>query len=119
MTGMRRSELLGLRWSDVNLTLAELSINRTMHRLQNHEVIYRMPKTEKSRRVVALSPATCKVLRDLWESQVEIRARFNSSLKNSDLGIQRNEWTTVYPPYNLASMAARSKAIRHERYSLP
>ena len=85
MTGMRRSELLGLRWSDVNLTLAELSVNRAMHRLQNHEVIYRTPKSEKSRRVVALSPATCKVLRDHWESQTALRIRFNMLVKDSDL----------------------------------
>jgi integrase len=82
MTGMRRSELLGLRWSDVNLILAELSVNRAMHRLQNHEVIYRTPKSEKSRRVVALSPATCKVLRDHWESQTALRMRFSILVKD-------------------------------------
>lgn len=85
MTGMRLSELLGLRWSDVNLPLAELSVNRAMHRLQNHEVIYRTPKTEKSRRVVALSPVTCKVLRDHWESQAGLRAHFNTSVRDIDL----------------------------------
>ena len=85
MTGMRRSELLGLRWSDVNLTLAELSVNRAMHRLQKHEVIYRTPKSEKSRRVIALSPATCKVLRDHWESQTALRKRFSMLVRDSDL----------------------------------
>lgn len=85
MTGMRRSELLGLRWVDVNLPLAELSVNRVMHRLQNHEVIYRTPKTEKSRRIIALSPATCKVLRDHWERQVGLRAHFNIPVRDSDL----------------------------------
>lgn len=56
-----------------------------MHRLQNHKVIYKTPKNEKSRRTIALSQATCKVLRNHWERQVSLRAYFNAVMKDSDL----------------------------------
>lgn len=36
-TGLRRSELLGLRWNDVDLDLAVLSVQRTLHRLKSGE----------------------------------------------------------------------------------
>jgi integrase len=62
-TGMRRSELLALRWADVDLMGAEISVNRSMHRLLTHEVIFRGTKTLKSSRSVALAPDTCVVLR--------------------------------------------------------
>jgi integrase len=34
-TGMRRSELLAIRWSDVDLLLCQISVNRTLHQLRN------------------------------------------------------------------------------------
>ena len=36
-TGMRRSELLGLRWKDTDLHLGSLSVIQTLHRLANQE----------------------------------------------------------------------------------
>ena len=33
-TGMRRSELLALRWCDVDLILCQLSVSRTLHQLK-------------------------------------------------------------------------------------
>ena len=63
-TGMRRSELLALRWSDIDLLMCQASVNRTLHRLNNGEIIFRETKTAKSRRMVALSPRTCLVLQE-------------------------------------------------------
>ena len=61
-TGIRRSEALALRWSDVDLLGCQLSINKTMQFL-NNKVTFKSPKTPNSRRLVALSPSTCVVLR--------------------------------------------------------
>jgi len=47
-TGMRRSELLGVRWSDVDLNLGVISINRTLHHLADKSFIFQPPKTEKA-----------------------------------------------------------------------
>jgi integrase len=35
-TGMRRGELLALRWQDIDLLGAEVSVSRSMHRLNTH-----------------------------------------------------------------------------------
>ena len=75
MTGLRRSELLGLRWSDINLILAELSVTRSLHRLSTGETIYRPPKTVKSRRTVALSPATCQIFREHLQNTMDLCSR--------------------------------------------
>ncbi len=44
-TGMRRSELLGLRWKDTDLDLAQLSVTQTLHRLASGGFVFREPKT--------------------------------------------------------------------------
>lgn len=73
-TGLRRSEALALRWSDVDLLLCQLSVNRTLHQ-SNGEFFYRPPKTAKGRRLVALSPSTALVLKQHKEAQESARLK--------------------------------------------
>jgi len=62
-TGLRRSELLGLRWGDVDLEHQTLRVVQTLHELYDGRVVIEQPKTAKSRRSVALTPASVEVLR--------------------------------------------------------
>jgi integrase len=62
-TGLRRSEILGLRWRDVDLDMATVSVVQVLHRLKDGRFVFQEPKTVKSRRQVSLSPAAVLALR--------------------------------------------------------
>ena len=62
MTGMRRGEAIGLRWSDVDLEAGRLAVRRALIP-SGREVIVSEPKTAKGRRVIALDPGTVEVLK--------------------------------------------------------
>ncbi|HZL06182.1 MAG TPA: site-specific integrase, partial [Coriobacteriia bacterium] len=62
MTGMRRGEAIGLRWSDVDLEGGRLAVRRALIP-SGREVIVSEPKTIKGRRVIALDPGTVEVLK--------------------------------------------------------
>ncbi len=68
-TGLRRSELLGLRWKDIDLDLASLHVVQVLHQLNDGTYIFQEPKTAKGRRAVALSPTSCMLLRAHRERQ--------------------------------------------------
>ncbi len=72
-TGVRRSELLALRWQDVDLLLLQISISRSLYQVKGGRIIFRQPKTEKSRRQVALSPSTVDMLKEYQDSQNKLR----------------------------------------------
>ncbi len=61
-TGMRRSELLGLKWSDVDWQRSTVSINRGLVAI-GYEVRETRGKTRSSRRLVELDPTTMELLR--------------------------------------------------------
>ncbi len=61
-TGMRRSELLGLRWDDVDFKRARVSINRGLVAVA-YELRESRGKTSNSRRAVDLDSTTLKVLK--------------------------------------------------------
>ena len=82
-TGLRRSELLGLRWKDVDLNLGTLSVTQVMHRLQDGRVVFQEPKTAKSRRQVSLSPETAITLRN-HKVQQEQQARIMGADQDGD-----------------------------------
>ncbi len=56
-TGMRRGELLGVRWQDIDLTRGTLTIQQAVT-LLNDKAIIQQPKSAASRRTVRL-PAHC------------------------------------------------------------
>jgi len=62
MTGMRRGEALGLRWSDVDLAKRRLTIVQTRTTAGKNEVIGDT-KTDKSRRRIILDDGTVTALR--------------------------------------------------------
>jgi integrase len=60
-TGLRRGELLGLRWCDINEAAGELHVVQTVVEVA-HEARISPPKTERSRRLVALDKKTTELL---------------------------------------------------------
>lgn len=70
-TGMRSSELRGLRWSDVDLDAATLTVSRQLCRVRNTYAL-QTPKSGKPR-VIALMPSTLEVLRSMHRVQAAQR----------------------------------------------
>ena len=68
-TGLRRSELLGLRWSDLNLEMASMQVRQSLVRLQDGRYVIEQPKTSKGIRSLDLAPSTCISLNDHLENQ--------------------------------------------------
>jgi integrase len=62
MTGLRRGEWLGLRWSAVDLNSATLSITTTRVRV-GREMVETDPKTARGRRTIPIDPQTVEALR--------------------------------------------------------
>jgi integrase len=58
-TGMRRGEVAGLRWADVDLDTGRASPRRPRV-VVNYDVVVSEPKTAKGRRSLALDPATVR-----------------------------------------------------------
>ena len=59
---MRRGELLGLRWQDLDLEAGRASIRQTVILLGNKPALSE-PKTERGRRLVSLDPVTAACLK--------------------------------------------------------
>jgi integrase len=95
-TGMRRGELLGLRWSDVDLDGARLSIRQTLVSV-GYEMRFSQPKTDRSRRSLSLDPATVTALQGHRESQQAERHAWGPAWSDSGLVFSREDGTLLHP----------------------
>ena len=83
-TGMRRGEALGLRWSDVDLGVGRVTINRALSVIDN-ELVWSTPKTARSRRSVSLDPETVRTLQTHRARQLEERIAAGDAWDDADL----------------------------------
>lgn len=75
MTGMRRGELCGLNWDDIDLDAAKISIKRSYSESPRHGIILKEPKTAKSKRTFAIPELLVKSLseyKEWYEQQKEL-----------------------------------------------
>jgi len=71
LTGMRRGELLGLTWSDVDLDRSALAVRRTLTRGTGGAWVAGEPQTAAGRRQIALPPSVVESLRRHRTRQLE------------------------------------------------
>lgn len=83
-TGVRRGEALGLRWQDVNLDKARISIRQTLLAVR-HIPQFGQPKTKKGKRNISLDAFTVKALRSHSRAQAAERLAAGSAYE--DLGL--------------------------------
>ena len=98
-TGMRRGELLALRWQDVNLDEASLKVERSLEQTKGG-LRFKSPKTRHSRRTISLPPSAVAMLRDHRKSQLELRMQLGRGKHEPDaLVFCDHEGSPISPNY--------------------
>jgi integrase len=108
-TGMRRGEVMGLRWADVDLDAGRLSIVQT-HVIVNRKVIVSEPKTLKGRRSIALDAATVSALRQFRRRQLEERLALGATWTDSGLVVALPDGSAINPRTLSAAFTRHARA---------
>ncbi|BAU29001.1 site-specific recombinase XerD [Aneurinibacillus soli] len=95
-TGMRRGEILGLRWQDVDIENGILSVRQTIYR-GAHKLIIQEPKTKGSRRTITFPTSVSTALRRHKLRQQEVKLRMGTRHQEHDLVIAHDIGTPVDP----------------------
>jgi integrase len=98
LTGMRRGEVLGLRWADLDLDGGWLSVRQTLIVVANHPQLSQ-PKTNRGRRQLALDPGTINALRSHHRIQAAERLATGPEWTSSDLVFTRHDGALLHPEY--------------------
>ena len=117
-TGMRQGEMLALRWQDVDMENAVVSVRRTLTR-NGGKVAFGEPKTKKSRRSIRLTPQAVEALRSHLERQLRDMEILGDRYQDQGLVFT----TDTGGPINPSNLRQRSFApllkragLRHMRF---
>jgi integrase len=83
-TGLRRGELLALRWRNLDLENACLYVTETAYLLRNGDYEIKEPKTPHSRRMVTLSPSLVELLKLHKADQELLRIQLGVKMSKDD-----------------------------------
>jgi integrase len=95
-TGMRRGEVIGLRWSDVDLDGSRLQVRQSVTTVDNRPVVD-APKTKRSRRSLALDEGTVAALRAHRRRQAEERLLVGELWTDHDLVFPNELGSLLHP----------------------
>ncbi len=97
--GLRRGELLGLRWQDVNFERGTLRVAQTLQIVANRPVMDE-PKTERSKRTLPMPPIVVTALHEHRAQQLQARLLAGSAWQEYDLVFP----STIGTPWNMANL---------------
>jgi integrase len=113
-TGLRRGEVAGLLWSDLDLDKGELAVRHTLSRVDGALVLTE-PKTDRSRRRVPLHAGVVTAVKGWQAQQAEERAAAGD-LWTETGAVFTTEFGTMVDPRNLlrtVELAARKAGIEN------
>ncbi|MET7686032.1 site-specific integrase [Streptomyces sp. NPDC005423] len=116
-TGLRKGELLGLRWEDLNLTGGTASIRRTLQRTNSSGLTALRTKTQSSERRIALPTPCLRSLEQHRDRKLQNREAAGTNWKDSGYVFTRPdgapiEGSTLTRHFNTLLRQARLRRIR-------
>jgi integrase len=117
-TGMRRGELLALRWKDIDLDSAKLRVEQSLEQTKA-SLRFKSPKTKHGRRSISLAPYIVAELRAHWKAQQEQRLALGLGKAPDDALVFANWDGAPRRPDSVTKEWARAtKALALPRVSL-
>jgi integrase len=115
--GLRRGEVLGLRWQDVNLDTGTLRIERSLQRVDG-AIVSKEPKTPRSRRTLSLPPSAVAALRAHHDRQTWERKSAGERWRETGMVFTTSIGTPIDPDRlnkNYKVLLARA-GLREQRF---
>lgn len=117
MCGMRRGELIGLRWRDVDLSAGQLLVIQSVTVADRCRHIG-APKTKRGNRIVALDAGTVSVLRAHRRQQLEDRLAWSRAWQDTGLVFVCEDGAMLNPDHVTRHFAALVSASGLPRITL-
>ncbi len=117
-TGMRRGELLALRWSDVNFEEGTVLVKHTVDYIARYGYVENEAKTKAGRRMIILPSFVLDMLKQHRVQQLELRLKVGDSWQNLDLvftGLHGGYFNPRYMP-KLFNKVLTEAGLRHIRF---
>jgi integrase len=95
-TGMRKGEILALRWEDIDFTSRTLRVCRSLS-WKGATPIFQEPKTERGRRLVAIPDELVRILQSHRARQAEEKLLMGSAYQDHGLVLARVDGRPIYP----------------------
>jgi integrase len=109
-TGMRRGEVAGLTWADVDLNAARIAVTRARV-VVGYKVDNSAPKSDRGRRNIALDSATVAALRDWQVRQFEERFALGEAYQVSPLVFTWEDGRSLHPDWISKAFKRKTKAF--------
>ena len=74
-TGMRRGEVIGLEWENVDLKNKKIHVKQILQRVRGQGLKFKSPKTKSSQRTIDLNDELVNLLKDIKKHQAKRRLR--------------------------------------------
>ena len=78
-TGLRHSEVCGLKWTDIDFEENTLAVERIMLGVENGKYDLGTPKTKSSYRTIMLGDSIIKILKSFMKRQIENKLFYESN----------------------------------------
>ncbi|HEU5378169.1 MAG TPA: tyrosine-type recombinase/integrase [Ktedonobacteraceae bacterium] len=101
VTGMRRGELLGLKWADIDLIQGALQIRRTLDYMAHYGYVESEPKTKSGKRGIMLPSFVVEALKQHRIQQLEQRLKVGEAWQEGDYVFTSLEGGPLNPRYLL------------------
>jgi integrase len=111
--GLRRGEIFGLKWEDIDFNNSTITIKRTLARITG-EIFFKDPKTQKSRRTLVLPQDLIDMLRKHRKKQLEYKILLGNEYQDNNLICCKDNGEPINP--NTFSRAFKDFL---ERYDFP
>jgi integrase len=116
-SGLRRNELLALRWSDIDLDKALLRVERSLEQTRGGTRRFKCPKTTAGRRTITLPPTAVAMLREHRKAQLTLRLQLGLGREKAEALVFCNDdfeawspngfsvcWTRMVPGFSFHSL---------------
>jgi integrase len=95
--GLRRGEVLGLRWSDIDLVSRSMSVRHSLERVRGQGLQLSEPKSVRSKRSLTIPQVCANALARHKVSQEKTRTWAGTKWKNTDFVFTSDIGTPLHP----------------------